>query len=65
MKTGKQGSDSILFAAISKSLEGKGGIYMDNSQIVKSSDFSLDALNQEKMWNISRELTGVKTFGQN
>lgn len=63
MKTSKQGSDALVFASISKSIEGHGGIYIDNSQIVESSSFSRNLDNQRKLWDISCQLLGIKTFG--
>ena len=59
MKSPKQGSDSIVFSAVSKSIEGQGGIYVDNSRVVEPSTFAQDRENQRKLWDISCELTGI------
>lgn len=65
MKSAKQGSDSIVHAALSKSIEGKGGLYFDNSRTKEPSGFVRSLENQAKMWRASMEMLEISgDFGR-
>ncbi|TRY73994.1 hypothetical protein TCAL_12862 [Tigriopus californicus] len=53
MKTPREGADSILHAAISPEMEGRGGLYLENAQPRISSAFTRDLSNQERMFKLS------------
>lgn len=55
-KTPKQGADSIVFAATSPEIEGKSGLYIDNSRSVRSSSFVNDIGNQDTLWKKTYEV---------
>ena len=62
MKTAAQGGHSILFAGLSKEFEGQTGQYTDNSQVNDPNPVAMDLSWQQKMWDMSLKLTGLKTF---
>ena len=55
-KTAKQGGDSIVYAATSLDIEGKGGLYIDNSRLARSSAFVNNIANQDTLWRKTCEL---------
>lgn len=63
MKTPKQGGDTIIFSAISKTIEGQSGQYYDNGRVFKPSAFTRRVSNQVKLWNASLRLVGLEDFG--
>lgn len=48
-----------MFACLSPDLEGVGGKYLSNCEATGSIDESYDEEIQERLWNVSCELTGV------
>jgi len=61
MKTPDQGGDTIVYAALSPEIEGKGGIYLENSQPGDVASFVNDLHTQ--MWNACNKLLGITVFG--
>jgi hypothetical protein len=49
-QTCEQGADTILYAALSPDLEGRGGLYLDNCQEAKSNDVSYIRKDEEELW---------------
>lgn len=64
MKSPEQGGDTLVHAALSPELEGKGGLYLENSQEATPSSFSRNIENQIKMWNASCQACGISEFFQ-
>ncbi len=62
MKSPSQGADTILHASVSPSLEGMGGLYLENSRAAEPSSFSIRLDHQSKMWSTSLEMLGIKDF---
>jgi len=58
-KTPFQGAQVYLYAAISPSLEGKGGLYIENCEITSPSKLGLDPDIAAKLWNISAQLVDL------
>ncbi len=46
MKTPEQGGDTLVHAAISTEVEGKGGLYFENFYPARNSSFTQDKRNQ-------------------
>ena len=63
-KTPKQGGDSIVYAAVSSELEGKGGLYLDNSHPVRSSTFVNDFTAQATLWQKTCDILNIPEFGK-
>ena len=59
-RTDKLASDTLLHAALSPDLEGKGGLYLENMKVRTPSKFSREVENQKQMWNISCALTKIE-----
>ena len=59
MRSPKEGADTLIHAAVAPEIEGKGGLYLENSQIRTPSEFCRNFENQVKMWQKSCELCGV------
>jgi len=59
-KTPLQGAYSSIYAAISKDLEGKGGLYLFHCKNIPVSKAALDDDANLKLWDLSAKLTGVK-----
>lgn len=62
MKTPKQGGDTLVHAATAPELNGKGGLYLENSKIAKASSFSRNLENQVNLWNKSCEACSINEF---
>jgi len=54
-KTPFQGAQTSVYAAISKELEGKGGLYLSDCQIKKESGFATQE-NGQQLWEITQKL---------
>ncbi|RWR99858.1 dehydrogenase-like protein [Dinothrombium tinctorium] len=50
-RTAEEGAETVLFAALSKEMEGVGGKYLEDCSIVNSSAFSYNIEAQNKLWN--------------
>ena len=48
-----------MFACLSPEMEGIGGKYLSNCEATSSNDESYNEDVQERLWNMSCELTGV------
>ena len=44
-------------------IEGRGGLYLDNSQPGRVASFADDPANQEKMWVACNRILGIHEFG--
>jgi hypothetical protein len=62
MKSPDQGGETLVHAAVSPDLEGKGGLYLENSKERQSTSFTRNIENQLKLWNISCELCKITDF---
>lgn len=62
MKTPKQGGDTLVHAALSPELDGKSGLYLENSKIRTPSGYSRNIENQVKMFKASCQLCGIQEF---
>lgn len=63
MKSPDQGGDTIVYAALSPEIEGRGGLYLDNSQPGRVASFASDPANQQRMWDAQNEILGIRQFG--
>merc|ERR1719361_2710167 len=63
MKSPDQGGDTIVYAALSPEIEGRGGLYLDNSHPGRVASFADDAANQQRMWDACNEILGIREFG--
>ncbi|XP_072900305.1 polyprenol dehydrogenase isoform X2 [Hemitrygon akajei] len=59
-QTPSQGASTVIYAAVSPSLEGSGGFYLANGQKVKSADISYNEDLQRELWNQSCKLVGIR-----
>eukprot|EP01080_Neovahlkampfia_damariscottae_P007433 gene7433-11756_t len=59
MKSVEQGAATTIFAVVSKELQDKGGLYLENSHISKAIDYAYNKEEAKKLWKLSEELTGV------
>ncbi|XP_048589801.1 dehydrogenase/reductase SDR family member on chromosome X isoform X2 [Nematostella vectensis] len=57
--TPEQGAATSLYACLSPDLEGVGGKYLANCEVQSSSAYSYNEDIQERLWCVSRELTGI------
>ena len=62
MKSPKQGGDTLVHAAVAPELEGKSGLYLENSKIRTPSAYSRNIENQVKMFKASCQLCGIQEF---
>ena len=62
MKTAKQGGHTLVHAAISRDAEGKGGAYFDNGRAKRTSAFTSDRANQERLWTKTMEMLSMREF---
>lgn len=73
MKSAEQGAATTLFAALDKSLEGKGGLYLEDCEVSEPVDagsqdllkpgyapHAYDEVKEGKLWKVSCELVGVE-----
>ena len=58
------GSRTIVYAAISPFLEGKGGTYLSNCFYDKSHEKAKDVTETKKLFDFTCELMKIKTFGE-
>jgi len=58
-KTPVQGAQTSIYAAISPSLQGKGGAYLQDCRIKKAAPQSTDPETAKKLWEISAKLVGL------
>nr|ACO11620.1 Retinol dehydrogenase 11 [Caligus rogercresseyi] len=65
MKSQAQGGDTLIHAALSPELDGLGGSYTENSQVVSASTFVSDPANQKKLWDKTLEILGMDKFAPN
>lgn len=64
MKTAPQGGDTVVFTAISPEIEGRGGLYLENSRVRTPSAFVRSLENQLKLWRITCDQLGIQEFGK-
>ena len=64
MKTSKEGSDTLVHACLGKDIEGRSGLYLENSQIFTPSEFVRDEGNQDKLWDLSMKMVKLEQFMQ-
>jgi len=62
MKTPEQGGDTLVHAATDPEIEGKGGLYFENSQVYTPKYFTRVLKNQGKLWNYSCEACNIEDF---
>eukprot|EP00026_Physarum_polycephalum_P011287 Phypoly_transcript_11495.p1 GENE.Phypoly_transcript_11495~~Phypoly_transcript_11495.p1 ORF type:complete len:354 (+),score=48.42 Phypoly_transcript_11495:120-1181(+) len=58
-KTPEQGAQTIIKAAISPSLTGHGGAYLDNCKEVPLSKLAQDPVAATKLWDVSSKMVGL------
>jgi len=58
-KTLEQGAQTTLYAAISPSIEGKGGIYLVDCKMRRSAKYSTDEKYAKKLWELSSKMVGL------
>ena len=61
-KTPQQGSDSIVYAATSSDIEGKGGLYIDNARPARSSSFVNNVGYQAELWKKTCDILKISDF---
>ncbi|XP_076273427.1 uncharacterized protein LOC143204630 [Rhynchophorus ferrugineus] len=61
-KTPEQGAMPILYACLSPDLEGKGGTYIDNCQVISPSNSALDKDVQEKLFSFTKNLLNIEKY---
>ena len=64
MKTAEQGGDTLVHAAISSEVEGRGGLYLENFYPARNSSFTSDLSNQNKLFQLTCRLLKIETFGR-
>ncbi|KAG5673144.1 hypothetical protein PVAND_003215 [Polypedilum vanderplanki] len=62
-KTPEQGSRTIIYAAISPYLEGKGGTYLSNCYFDKSHSKAKNFAETKRLFDYTCQLLNIKTFG--
>ena len=62
MKTPQQGGDTLVYAATAHEIEGKGGLYLENSQVYTPKQFTRVLKNKGKLWNYSCEACNIEDF---
>jgi NAD(P)-dependent dehydrogenase (short-subunit alcohol dehydrogenase family) len=58
----EEGADTIVYIATSPEVEGITGKYFVRRKAIASSALSYDKVVAQRLWNISEELTGIKSF---
>lgn len=61
-KTPQQGSDSIVYAASSLDIEGKGGLYLDNAHLASTSSFVNNVGYQAVLWQKTCDILNINDF---
>jgi NAD(P)-dependent dehydrogenase (short-subunit alcohol dehydrogenase family) len=61
MTTVEEGADAVMKLAASPELEGKSGLYFNGQQEAMAVEQAYDAEARHRLWNLSRELTGLST----
>lgn len=64
VKTVEEGSRSIVHAAISPKLIGKGGSYISNCSLARSNPATKNVALCEKLFKFTCEMLDIKEFGQ-
>lgn len=64
MKSPEQGGDTLVHAALAPELEGKGGLYLENSHIATPSSFTRNLEHQIKMWKRSCDACQIENYFQ-
>ena len=59
-----QGGDTVVHAAISTEIEGKGGLYLENFYPARNSSFTSDLSNQKNLFELSCRILKIKNFGK-
>jgi NAD(P)-dependent dehydrogenase (short-subunit alcohol dehydrogenase family) len=59
--TPKQGADTVVYLASSPEVEGITGKYWDKRKAIPSSPVSYDEAAQQRLWDVSAQLTGLAT----
>ncbi|CAH0560515.1 unnamed protein product [Brassicogethes aeneus] len=62
-KTPKQGAIPIVYACVSKELEGKGGTYIHNCEIFETCQLAKSQELQEKLFTFTKDLLNILEFG--
>lgn len=60
LQTTNQGADTILYAALSPTLEGRGGVYLDNCCEIQSNSASYNKADAKRLWEVTQHLTSIK-----
>lgn len=60
----EQGARTVLYAAQTPQLEGRGGTYLSNCRLVQISSAAKNTALCEKFFKFTCELVNVKKFGQ-
>lgn len=63
-QTPEAGSRTIVYAAISPYLEGKGGTYLSNCYFDKSHPKAKDLNETKKLFDYTCQLLNIKSFGE-
>lgn len=64
MQTVEEGSRSIIHAAISPKLEGKGGSYISNCTLARSQPATKNVSLCEKLFVFTCDMLNIKEFGK-
>lgn len=64
MKSPEQGGDTLVHAAVSPQMEAKGGLYLENSHVATSSNFTNLLANQKMLWDKTCSLLNIQEFGK-
>lgn len=59
-KSPEQGAETMIYLSSSPDVKGVSGKYWDNKKAVKSNDISYDRDQQQRLWEVSEEITGLK-----
>lgn len=57
-----QGATSVVYAAVSKEVEGRGGIYISNCGAISPNNEADNPDIRERLFKLSLEQTGLKDF---
>ncbi|XP_059622317.1 dehydrogenase/reductase SDR family member on chromosome X homolog [Phlebotomus argentipes] len=63
-KNPEQGSRTVVFAAISPKLEGKGGSYLSNCRLHRTHAMAKDKAACQKLFDYTREMLKIEDFGR-
>ena len=64
MLSPSQGGQSILYSALSPTLEGVGGVYVENSQVKEPNAFVKNEKMQQRLWEKTLAVLNIKEFGK-